>query len=134
MVQLWGTKYHSRIFMSKVIALTNAEGRHIGFMLLAGVDEGYRNKTGEWRGDCVFIALPKEPDLLNDSAFLELVERKQRGEHSVRVANDGKIATFDVADAGLLCFYAAIGSDGGGEWGSINAGTRTKSGRAIFAR
>lgn len=120
--------------MSKAIALTNAEGKHIGFMLLAGVDDSYRSVTGEWRGDCVFMTLPKEPALFSDSAFLELAERKQRGEHSVRVANDGKAVTFEVADAGTPCFYATIGSDGSSEWGTVRAGTRSQSGRAIFAK
>ncbi len=120
--------------MSKAIALTNGQGKHIGFMLLAGVEDSYRSQSGEWRGDCVFMALPKEPALFSDPAFLELAERKQRGEHSVRVTNDGTTVTFDVADAGTACFYATISSDGSSEWGTVRNGTRTQSGRAIFAK
>jgi hypothetical protein len=120
--------------MSKAIALTNAEGKHIGFMLLAGVDDSYRSTTGAWSGDCVFMALPKEPALFSDSAFLELAERKQRGEHSVRVSNDGKSVTFDVADTGTPCFYAAIRSDGSSEWGTVRDGKRSEVGRAVFAK
>jgi hypothetical protein len=120
--------------MSKAIALTNSQGKHIGFMLLAGVEDSYRSKPGEWRGDCVFMALPKEPALFFDPAFSELAERKQRGEHSVCVVNDGATITFDVADAGTACFYATIGNDGSGEWGTVRNGTRSQSGRAIFAK
>jgi hypothetical protein len=120
--------------MSKAIALTNSQGKHIGFMLLAGVEDSYRSKPGEWRGDCVFMALPTEPALFSDPAFLELAERKQRGEHSVRVANDGATVAFDVANAGTACFYAKIGGDGGSEWGTVRNGTRSQSGRAIFTK
>ena len=80
------------------------------------------------------MALPTEPALSSDSAFLELSERKARGEHSVRVANDGATVTFDVSDAGTPCFYAVFGSDGASEWGTVRDGTRSKSGRAIFAK
>jgi len=103
-------------------------------MLLAGVDDSYRNNTGEWRGDCVFMALPTESALFSDPAFLQLAERKERGEHSVRINNDGTTITFEVADAGTACFYAAIGSDGRGEWGAIRDGSRSQSGRAIFTK
>jgi hypothetical protein len=120
--------------MSKAIALTNGEGNHIGFMLLAGVEDDYRSKLGEWRGDCVFMALPKATDLFSDPAFLELAGRKQRGEHSVCIINDGTTVTFDVADAGTACFYARMGIDGSSEWGAVCNGGRTQLGRAIFGK
>lgn len=129
-----GVRHRSNVAMSNAIALTNMDGKHIGFMLLAGIDDNYRNSTGEWGGDCVFMALPKDPALFSDPAFLELAERKQRGAHSVHVTNDGTTVSFEVADAGTACFYAVIGNDGRSEWGTIRNGTGSKSGRAIFAK
>jgi hypothetical protein len=61
--------------MSLAIALTNKEGKHASFVLLAGVAEDYRRTSGEWQRQCVFMALPTEPAMLSDAAYLELADR-----------------------------------------------------------
>jgi hypothetical protein len=120
--------------MSLAIALTNKEGKHAGFVLVAGVADDYRRRSGEWQGQCVFMALPTEPAMLSDAAYLELAERKQHGEHSLRVANDGTAVSLVAADESGDCFYATMRSDGPGEWGTIRSGARTQSGHAIYAK
>jgi hypothetical protein len=120
--------------MSLAIALTNSQGTHAGFILVAGVAEDYRCRSGEWQGQCVFMALPTEPAMFSDAAYLELADRKECGEHSLRVANDGTTVSLVAADTSGECFYATIPGDGPGEWGTIRGGTRSQSGRAIFTK
>jgi hypothetical protein len=119
--------------MSLAIALTNKEGKHAGFVLLAGVAEDYRRTSGQWQGQCVFMALPTEPAMLSDAAYLELADRKQHGEHSLHVANDGAVVSLFASDESGECFYALIRGGGSGEWGTIHGGARIQSGHAIYA-
>jgi hypothetical protein len=119
--------------MSLAIALANKEGKHAGFVLLAGIAEDYRRTSGEWQGQCVFMALPTEPAMVSDAAYLELADRKQHGEHSLRIANDGAAVSLVASDESGECFYATIRGDGPGEWGTIRGGARTQAGRAIYA-
>jgi hypothetical protein len=119
--------------MSLAIALTNKEGKHAGFVLIAGVAEEYRRTSGEWQGQCVFMALPIEPVMFSDAAYLELADRKQHGEHSLRVTSDGAAVSLIAADESGDCFYATMPADGLGEWGIIRGGARTQCGRAIYA-
>lgn len=108
--------------MSLAIALTNNQGKHAGFILVAGVAEDYRQRSGEWQGQCVFMALPNEPAMFSDSAYLELADRKQNGEHSLRVTNDGAVVSMIAADSNGECFYAKLPQQGHGEWGTVRGG------------
>ena len=97
--------------MSLAIALTNSQGKDAGFVLVAGVDEVCRRGSGRWKGQCVFVALPTEPALISDAAYLELADRTEHGEHSLRVANDGTAVSLVAADESGKRFYATIRTD-----------------------
>jgi hypothetical protein len=66
----------------KVIALRTENQEHIGFTL-------FQPDLGAGEGDCVFVIVPKNPDLLNSDRVSILRRMKEEGEHQwVRAGNE----------------------------------------------
>lgn len=60
----------------KSVVLQTASGEHLGFMLCAIAE-------GEVAGTCVFIALPKRPELFESEPFQRIVRWRDAGESQV---------------------------------------------------
>lgn len=121
--------------MSKAIPLSNLQQEHLGFMLLAGIPDEYRNTEGQWEGDCVFIALPKEAHLFNDPGYLILAGHDHwgLGEHRVTIINDGIKVSYSAVGSDASIIYVSIPLNGVGEWGVIDRGSTTKLGCSQFS-
>ncbi len=61
------------------IRLSDETDAHLGFVIMAG--QGYPLQASKFEGDCVFMALPHDPSLLDTEPYLVLAEHKEAGEH-----------------------------------------------------
>jgi len=115
----------------EMIPLQNLNKEHIGFLLHAGLPDAFATTVGQWKGDCVIMALPTQPELFNDPAFLLLADHKDAGEHRITVTNDGStIAIHAVATTGATLFIR-LPQSGPGSWGTLVSGVETKMGNAV---
>jgi hypothetical protein len=114
-----------------MIPLQNLEQQHIGFLLPAGLPADFASTVGQWEGDCVFMALPTNPTLLDDPAFRVLADHKDAGEHRIAITNDGStISVVATAPTGAQLFVR-LPASAPGAWGTRIASTDTQMGYAV---
>ena len=112
-----------------LIVLQNAQGVHLGFMMVAG--DRSLLAEGSWESQCVFVAVPSDPGLMRDPTFLQLAAHRdvqQDGtEHDVTVESDGRVAHLEAkSPAGVLFVDLASADSGkmgrGARWCQGNSG------------
>ncbi|MBB5030568.1 hypothetical protein [Prosthecobacter vanneervenii] len=114
-----------------MIPLQNLNEEHIGFLLHAGLPDDFASALGQWKGDCVFMALPNQTELFDDSAFRVLAKHKDAGEHRIVVSNDGfTISVVATAPNGAQLFVRLPDSTLGA-WGKLDDATETQMGHAV---
>ena len=114
-----------------MIPLQNLDEQHIGFLLPAGLPAEFASTVGQWEGDCVFMALPTQLALLDDSAFRVLADHKDAGEHRIVVSNDGSTISVVATSPGGAQLFVRLPESGPGEWGTRISTTDTKMGYAV---
>ncbi len=114
-----------------MIPLQNLDQQHLGFFLPAGLPADFISSVGKWEGDCVFMALPTNPEFFDDPAFLVLSDHKDAGEHRIEVSNDGStLSLIATAPTGAQLFIR-LPVSAPGEWGTRVATTDTRMGYAV---
>jgi len=116
----------------RVIPLLSQNGEHLGFLLPASLPEDFASTTGEWEGECIFMALPLDSEMFEEDAFAVLEGHKHAGEHHLAVANDGTTLSFvATAPTGEQIYVHLPGDSPTGTWGTLESGTGTLLGHAI---
>lgn len=115
-----------------IIDLQNHDQEHIGFLLPADLPEEIEANVGQWQTDCIFMALPNDVRLFDDPGFLVLASHKDAGEHRLAVSNDGStLAAIATAPTGQKLYVRSLPS-GAAVWGSLEGGTETQRGWAVW--
>ena len=76
---------------SKVIVLQTEQGEHVGFTLI-------NPDLGQTTGDCVFMIVPKNPELFKTREVDALLSFKENGEHQWRWEEDEITVSFQGDD------------------------------------
>jgi hypothetical protein len=98
------------------IRLTDNNEEHLGFLLLAG--EGRAAEGGKLEGECVFMPIPQNPEVMIGGPFRILTEHQKAGDHQYEFNVSGDRASFFVSGPLERMFLLTLGPDGKGEWGT----------------
>ena len=112
--------------MSNALVIQATDGAHIGFILTHF--ESDISQVGSYEGECVFVALPKDPAYLNHPLLDRMYEHKFAGEHKcVLVIASGRKEYSIRLDSvkPLRILFAA------GEGKLIDVGTSNVIGKAV---
>src|SRR5262245_45696391 len=109
------------------VVLQTADGAHLGFMLCsADLDQA--------SGDCVFVAVPMQAELLDTPAAGLLLARREAGESSWRVVGLDPLSVV-VRTPGLDAeLFIEPGGSSPGHWGVFSGSAREIVGRALLAQ
>lgn len=110
----------------KCVVLQNADGAHLGFMLC-------RPDLGQPAGDCVFVAVPRQPELLDTPEAELLFRRREAGENTWRVRGREPLSVV-VRTPGLPeeTMFVEFGGLDSGQWGVESGSHRRVAGRAVL--
>jgi hypothetical protein len=100
--------------------LQDDEGRHLGFLLLA-------IKGASLEGDCVFMIMPKEPEMFDTPIAQPLFARKEAGEFRVTLNHDAGWSA-SIRGQELPDFDIQLDASGAGSWREADG----YSGRALL--
>lgn len=101
------------------IRLTDNNEEHLGFLLLGG---GGRRDDGKIvEGECVFMPIPQNPEVMVGGPFRILTEHQKAGDHRFELRTEDGQATFLVSGPLERRFLITVGPEGKGEWGTCNA-------------
>lgn len=119
--------------MSHAIAIKNAAGRHIGFLLSA---PNYADPdTGIEHGDCIFRSLPTDANDFPDPLAEELFSLQQHGEFEFRMIMNDAGQTYEVRSLEITGYDIVIGSNGEGFLYRLSdGGARESIGTARLAK
>jgi hypothetical protein len=119
--------------MSHAIAINNAAGRHIGFLLSAS---NYADPdTGIEHGDCIFRSIPTNADDFTDPLTEELLLLQQQGEFEFRMFTSDGGQTYEIRSPETTGYDFVIGSSGEGFLYRLSGGgTRESIGTARLAK
>lgn len=118
-----------------MIPLQNIHQQHLGALLPAGIPDDYLTATGEWSGECVFMALPTQADLFDDPAYHVLDAHSHRGlgEHRLHIVSNGTSVSLVATAADGSELFIRLPQAGLGAWGTRTATTETQLGYAVRA-
>lgn len=117
--------------VQKAIVLQNMEAKHMGFMLTHLKPTA---KHGEYQGECVFMLLPRDPELIETKLGVLISELKVAGEHACRmsvITNETRVV---VSPRSLPELVLVIRKDGKGTLSKREHGVDTQIGLAEFAK
>lgn len=97
------------------IRLTDNNQEHLGFLLLAG--EGRPLDDGTFAGECVFMPIPQNPEVMIGGPFRILTEHQKAGEHRYEFSVVDDQANVLVSGPLERRFLITVGPEGTGEWG-----------------
>lgn len=106
------------------VVLQTADGAHLGFMLC-------NPDLGQPSGDCVFVAVPNQPELFDTPAAELLFQRRDVGESSWQ-ATCRKPISLIVRTPGVPTeLFIEFDHEGTGQWGLVSETGRQFVGRAL---
>ena len=105
----------------KTVILQSLDGAHLGFLLCA-------IPPADLEGDCVFVIVPDQAEMLEDAEVRHLLKRKEVGESEIELSADRHSAV--IRTHGLEEMFVELGPDGTGQWGYIREPKRAVIGLA----
>ena len=116
-----------------MIPLQNHRQQHLGACLMAGLPDDYASTAGIWEGDCVFMALPADPELLEDPSLfiLRRHDHVEAGEHAITVTNDGSTVSLLATAPNGEQLFIRLPASGPGVWGLVTATGEEPLGHAV---
>lgn len=106
------------------IRLTDNNKEHLGFLLLAGEERAMDDGTFE--GECVFMPIPQNPEVMIGGPFRILTEHQKAGDHRYEFSVDGDHGSYLVAGPLERKIRVTLGPEGTGEWGICKESTELK--------
>lgn len=108
----------------KCVVLQTADGIQLGFMLCSP-------DLGQPTGDCVFLAVPGQGELIDTPAVELLWQRREAGESSWRVVSREPLSVV-VGTPGLSAeLFIQLDGTSIGQWGVLSGSERQVVGRAL---
>lgn len=101
------------------IRLTDNSGEHLGFLLLGGAGASVEGES--LNGECVFMPIPQNPEVMVGGPFRILTEHQKAGEHRFELRMENGQATLLVSGPLERRFLITVGPEGTGEWGTCKA-------------
>lgn len=105
----------------KTVILQSQTGVHLGFLLCA-------IPPADLEGDCIFIIVPDQAEMLEDPEVQALLERKKRRESQIELGPDRRSAI--ICTEGLEDMFVELDASGEGSWGYLREEGRSQVGKA----
>jgi hypothetical protein len=107
------------------VVLQTEDCAHLGFMLC-------NPDLGQPSGDCVFIAVPSQPELFDTPAAKLLFQRREVGESAWQVTCREPISVIVRTPGVPAELFIEFDQQGTGQWGPISGAQRQIAGRALI--
>lgn len=105
----------------KTVILKSPDGAHWGFLLCAV-------PPADLEGDCVFVIVPDQAEMLEDAEVRHLLQRKEVGESEIELSADRRSAI--IRTHGLEEMFVDLGPEGTGHWGYVREAEKAAIGLA----